>query len=63
MVAAFVGGALAGIPGALVATPVAGAVKAIYREARGQTRPDDEDDGGGVVDRLKGMLPHRRNTS
>ena len=35
MVAAFVGGAIAGIPGALVATPLVGAVKAIYMEARG----------------------------
>ena len=35
MVAAFVGAAIAGIPGALVATPLVGAAKAIYLEARG----------------------------
>ena len=35
MVAAFVGGAVAGVPGALVATPLVGAAKAIYLEARG----------------------------
>ena len=35
MVAAFVGAALAGVPGALVATPLVGATKAIYLEARG----------------------------
>ena len=42
MVAAFVGGAIAGIPGALVATPFVGAAKAIYLEARGQRKPDDD---------------------
>ena len=62
MVAAFVGGAIAGIPGALVATPIVGAVKAIYREARGQTGPDDEVPGG-VVARVKGLLPRRRKPS
>ena len=39
MVAAFVGGAIAGIPGALVATPFVGAAKAIYLEARGRPSP------------------------
>jgi predicted PurR-regulated permease PerM len=57
MVAAFVGGAIAGVPGALVATPFVGAAKAIYMEARGRARPDD-DHRGGVVGRLKGLL-HR----
>ncbi len=42
MVAAFVGGALAGIPGALVATPLVGAAKAIYLEARGRAKPEPE---------------------
>ena len=46
MVAAFVGGAIAGVPGALVATPFVGAAKAIYLEARGRRRPDDEPAGG-----------------
>ena len=36
MLAALVGGAAAGVPGALVATPLIGAVKAIYLDARGQ---------------------------
>jgi predicted PurR-regulated permease PerM len=36
MLAALVGGAAAGVPGALVATPLLGAVKAIYLDARGQ---------------------------
>jgi predicted PurR-regulated permease PerM len=55
MVAAFVGGAIAGVPGALVATPFAGAVKAIYLEARGRAKPDDPS-GGGIVGRLKKLF-------
>jgi predicted PurR-regulated permease PerM len=39
MVAAFVGGAVAGIPGALVATPLTGAAKQIFLEARGRVGP------------------------
>jgi putative heme transporter len=56
MVAAFVGGAIAGIPGALVATPLVGAVKAIYKEARGMAVP--EPDTGGVIGRVRKLL-HR----
>jgi len=36
MLAALVGAAAAGVPGALVATPLLGAVKAIYLDSRGQ---------------------------
>ncbi len=43
MVAAFVGGAVAGVPGALVATPLAGAAKAIYLAARGEESVIDEE--------------------
>src|SRR5215218_3683995 len=57
MVAAFVGGAIAGIPGALVATPFVGAAKAIYLEARGTAKPAD-DRSGGILGRLRGVL-HR----
>jgi predicted PurR-regulated permease PerM len=35
MLAAMIGGAAAGVPGALAATPVVGTVKAIYLELRG----------------------------
>ncbi len=42
MVAAFVGAAVAGVPGALVATPLVGAAKAIYLEARGMERPEPD---------------------
>jgi predicted PurR-regulated permease PerM len=39
MMAALVGGAAAGVPGALVAVPLIGSAKAIYRELRGIERP------------------------
>ncbi len=39
MLAALVGGAAAGVPGALVATPLVGAAKALYLERRGQLPP------------------------
>jgi len=57
MVAAFVGGAIAGIPGALVATPLVGAVKAIYKEARGMAPPDQQP-AGGLLGRARKLL-HR----
>lgn len=40
MLAALVGGSAAGVPGALVATPLCGAVKAIYLEVRFGTPPE-----------------------
>jgi predicted PurR-regulated permease PerM len=43
MLAALVGGAAAGVPGALVATPLIGAVKAIYLDSRGEA-PEPETD-------------------
>jgi predicted PurR-regulated permease PerM len=55
MVAAFVGGAIAGIPGALVATPFVGAVKAVYLEARGRAKPDAARTGG-VLGRLRTLF-------
>jgi predicted PurR-regulated permease PerM len=39
MVAALIGGAIAGIPGALVATPLVGAAKHLILEARGRRPP------------------------
>jgi predicted PurR-regulated permease PerM len=57
MVAAFVGGAVAGIPGALVATPLVGAAKAIYLEARGMsTRTEDL----GARERLRRLLQRKK---
>lgn len=42
MLAALVGGAAAGVPGALVATPLVGAAKALYLDQRGELRPRRE---------------------
>jgi predicted PurR-regulated permease PerM len=42
MLAALVGGAAAGVPGALVATPLMGAAKALYLERRGVLPPPKE---------------------
>jgi predicted PurR-regulated permease PerM len=39
MLAVLVGGAAAGVPGALVATPLLGAAKALYLERRGLLPP------------------------
>lgn len=49
MVAAFVGGAVFGIPGALVATPLTGAAKQLYLEARGRRRPGDDEPPLGLL--------------
>jgi putative heme transporter len=40
MLAALVGGAAAGVPGALIATPLIGAAKAVYLEQRGMLPPE-----------------------
>ena len=58
MVAAFIGAAVAGVPGALVATPLVGAAKQIYLEARGKARPDPEA-GLGFIARLRNVF-HRK---
>ena len=47
MLAALIGGAAAGVPGALVATPLLGAVKSVWLdvvEGRKQTEADDDDE-------------------
>lgn len=54
MLAALVGGAAAGVPGALAATPMLGALKSVYLDTRGQSPADDRDrDDGGVRRRLE----------
>jgi putative heme transporter len=52
MTAAIIGGTAAGVPGALVATPVVGSVKAIYMAARhgADDEGDDEEEDGGADD-------------
>ena len=42
MLAVLIGGAAAGLPGALVSTPVVGATKRLYLEARGQAPPESD---------------------
>jgi predicted PurR-regulated permease PerM len=61
MVAAFVGGAVAGIPGALVATPLTGAAKQIFLEARGRVGPASrQGDRVGVGAHLRAALRRLR---
>jgi len=67
MVAAFVGGAVGGIPGALVATPLVGAAKQLILEAWGRRPPEPdvvERGQSGVFrelrNRSRGLLPRRR---
>ena len=55
MVAAFVGGAVAGVPGALVATPLAGAAKQLFLEMRGRAAPEP------LIDRRPGAVVRARN--
>jgi putative heme transporter len=45
MLAAIIGGTAAGVPGALVATPFVGSVKAVYMAARHGSEPDDDPAG------------------
>ena len=40
MLAALIGGAAAGVPGALVATPLVGAAKSLYLELRWGEQPE-----------------------
>jgi predicted PurR-regulated permease PerM len=59
MMAAFIGGAVAGIPGALVATPLVGAVKQLYLEYR--FGPDKAmPERPGLRDRIKRVTGRRR---
>ncbi|WP_420453690.1 AI-2E family transporter [Ilumatobacter sp.] len=48
MLAALVGGAAIGVPGALVATPLVGAIKSVWLDARGEA-PDEEDRPGSLA--------------
>lgn len=50
MLAALIGGAAAGVPGALVATPLIGAVKSVWMDTHGQgPDSDDEADENGAL--------------
>lgn len=59
MIAAFAGGAVAGVAGALVATPLVGATKAIYLEARGKAK-DDPDAGLGFLARIRKVFKRKK---
>ncbi len=62
MMAALVGGAAAGLPGALVATPVVGTVKRLYLQFRGVDTADDDDHDEGddgdpsLIDKIRKRL-------
>lgn len=58
MMAALVGGAAAGIPGALVATPLIGAAKRLYLELRHPGEKQTSNARPGFLERIKGLL-HR----
>ncbi|HEX9259282.1 MAG TPA: AI-2E family transporter [Acidimicrobiales bacterium] len=53
MLAALVGGAAAGVPGALVATPLVGAAKVLYRELRYGPQSIEPKRAGGRLARLR----------
>jgi putative heme transporter len=69
MLAALLGGAVAGVPGALIATPIVGAAKVlILRDARdgridGRLGPDVEEHHEGVFARTLGRVLSRRGGS
>jgi putative heme transporter len=58
MLAAFIGGAVAGIPGALIATPTVGAIKRLYLEYRhGDVHVEQRP---GFIARLQALVRRRR---
>jgi predicted PurR-regulated permease PerM len=59
MLAALVGGAAAGVPGALVATPLIGAVKAVWLDSRGAAPPPEDHRMRNRVDRVMARMRRR----
>lgn len=59
MLAALVGAAAAGVPGALVATPLIGAVKAVYLDSRGEAPTPEHHPMRERVDRVITRMRHR----
>jgi putative heme transporter len=58
MLAALIGGAAAGVPGALVATPLAGALKQLYMQFRWGAEPEAR--GPGLVARARSLVRRKR---
>ncbi|MEY4372841.1 MAG: hypothetical protein RL219_1610 [Actinomycetota bacterium] len=56
MLAAFIGGAVAGVPGALIATPLVGAAKQLYLEFRFGHEPPERKAGSRLVARITALL-------
>jgi putative heme transporter len=59
MLAALVGAAAAGVPGALVATPLIGAIKAVYLDSRGEAPPPEHSTVRERMDRAITRMRHR----
>ena len=53
MIAALIGGAALGVPGALVATPLVGTCKALYMEYRFGAEIDESNKAGSMLQRIK----------
>jgi predicted PurR-regulated permease PerM len=63
MLAALLGGAVAGVPGALIATPIVGAAKVLYLRETGDAEPSEQvgrTDTGVLRRTLRRILPGRR---
>lgn len=56
MLAAFIGGAVAGVPGALIATPLVGAAKQLYLEFRYGHEPPERGGRNRTLARITGLL-------
>ena len=56
MLAAFIGGAVAGVPGALIATPLVGAAKQLYLEFRYGHEPPERGGRSRLLGRIKSAL-------
>lgn len=59
MLAALVGAAAAGVPGALVATPLIGAIKAVYLDSRGEAPAPEHSTVRDRMDRVFTRMRHR----
>ncbi|MFP5322988.1 MAG: AI-2E family transporter, partial [Acidimicrobiia bacterium] len=62
MLAALLGGAVAGVPGALVATPIVGAAKVLFLREAGDEAPAHEvgrTEGGAIQRTVRRLFPRR----